>query len=79
MITTDCAFPGDHEHDHEMCVDALAEQAAEAETLCREFARVYDTPNVRQGIALCESGRLSWVDVAALFARSYGTAKQEVK
>lgn len=75
IANTKCAYPGDHEHDHEMCVDALTE---EAETLCREFARVYDAPNVRRAVALCESGRLAWVDVAALFAWSYGQAKQEV-
>jgi hypothetical protein len=50
----------------------------EAERLAREFARVYPTPNVRRAIALCESGRIQWVDVAALFARSYGTARREV-
>jgi hypothetical protein len=52
--------------------------AAEAEQLAREFARAYPTPNVRRAVALCESGRLAWVDVAALFARSYGSARTEV-
>lgn len=51
--------------------------AAEAEALCRDFARVYPTPNVLRGVALCEAGTLAWVDVAAVFARSYGTAKRE--
>jgi hypothetical protein len=48
--------------------------ATEAETLARAFAVTYPTPNVLRAIALCESGRLAWVDVAALFARSYGAA-----
>ncbi|GHG97298.1 MULTISPECIES: hypothetical protein [Amycolatopsis] len=26
--TRTCAFPGDHEHDHEMCIDTLAERVA---------------------------------------------------
>lgn len=48
--------------------------AAEAEQLARAFAAKWDSPAVREAIAYCESGRLAWVDVAALFARSYGTA-----
>lgn len=59
--------------------DSNGEHEAEAEALCREFARVYPTPNVLRGVGLCEAGRLAWIDVAALFARSYGTAKLEVK
>lgn len=50
------------------------EQAAEAERLARQFAAKYDTAAVREAIAYCESGRLAWVDVAALFAKAYGTA-----
>lgn len=49
--------------------------AAEAEHLAREFAAKWDTPAVREAIAYCETGRLAWADVAALFARSYGTAR----
>jgi len=49
----------------------------EAEAMCREFARVHPGANVRHAVELCESGRLDWVDVAALFARSYGHAKRE--
>jgi hypothetical protein len=49
--------------------------ATEAELLARQFAAAWDGPAVRQAIAYCESGRLAWVDVAALFARSYGAAK----
>lgn len=57
---------------------APASYASEAESLARDFARVYPTPNVLEAIAYCESGRLAWTDVAALFARSYGAAKAEV-
>lgn len=42
----------------------------EAEAQCREFAAQHPTANVRKAIALCESGRLSWVEVYALFHRS---------
>lgn len=52
--------------------------AAEAETLVRQFAATWDSPAVREALAYCESGRLAWVDVAALFARSYGKALQSV-
>lgn len=48
--------------------------AAEAETLVRQFAATWNTSAVREALAYCETGRLAWVDVAALFARSYGTA-----
>lgn len=57
--------------------DTTGEHEAEAEALCREFARVHPTKNVLLGVELCEAGRLAWIDVAALFARSYGTAKLE--
>lgn len=53
------------------------EQAREAEALCREFARVYPTPQVLRAIDLCESGTLAWVDVAALFAKSAAIAMRE--
>ena len=36
----------------------------------RMFAATYPTPNTLRALALCESGRLAWDDVAALFARS---------
>lgn len=48
--------------------------AAEAETLARQFADTYPTPNVKRAIALCEAGTLRWVDVAALFAKSFAKA-----
>lgn len=40
------------------------------ETDVRMFAATYPTPNTLRALALCESGRLAWDDVAALFARS---------
>jgi hypothetical protein len=27
LNTRTCAFPGDHEHDHEMCIDSMSERA----------------------------------------------------
>lgn len=51
-----------------------ATYAAEAESLARQFAAAWPTPNTLRAIELCEAGRLDWVDVAALFARAYGTA-----
>lgn len=49
--------------------------AAEAEKLARDFAAAWPTPNTLRAIALCESGRLAWVDVAALFAKSFAKAE----
>lgn len=50
----------------------------QAEAECREFAREFPTPNVQRAIALCESGRLSWADVAELFRRSLAKGLTEV-
>jgi hypothetical protein len=38
-----------------------------AESQVREFAAEFPTPAVLRGLALCESGRLDWSDVAELF------------
>lgn len=54
------------------------EQLREARHLARAFAAKYDTPAVRAGIAHAEAGRIQWVDLAALFARSYAEARTEV-
>lgn len=40
------------------------------ESQVREFAAEFNTPNVRRALALCESGRLTWEQVAKLFAAS---------
>lgn len=53
--------------------------AAEAETLARQFAAKWPTPNTLRAIALCEAGTLAWVDVAALFARSFAKAEAEAR
>lgn len=44
----------------------------------REFAREFPTPNVQRAVALCESGRLSWVQVHELFRRSLAAGLAEV-
>lgn len=48
---------------------------SEARTLALEFAAKWPTPNVRQAVAYCESGRLEWSAVAELFARSFASAQ----
>jgi len=52
--------------------------AAEAEALSRQFAASWPTPNVLRGVALAESGRITWVQLAAVLAKSYGAAQAEV-
>ncbi len=56
-----------------------ADREREAEGLAREFARVYPTPNVQRAIALCEAGTLQFSAVAALFARSFSTAREQIE
>lgn len=50
---------------------------SEAESLARQFAAAYPTPAVLQAIRYAEADRVAWVDIAALFARSFATAKAE--
>lgn len=76
MIRTTANGHADYPHEPGTLYDC---PMCEAEMLCREFADVHDAPNVRRAVALCESGRLSWVQVAELFAKSYAAAKREVK
>lgn len=40
------------------------------ESDCRAFAVQFDTPNVRQAIALCEAGTLTWAQVAEILRAS---------
>lgn len=47
---------------------------SESERLVRAFAVKYRTPSTVRAVALCETGRLSWDDVAALFAKAYASA-----
>jgi hypothetical protein len=51
---------------------ALTTTQAEADV--RAFAQQFPTPNTLRALALCESGRITWEQVAALFARSLGAA-----
>lgn len=57
--------------------DELEHMYREAELLARNFASTYPTAAVNRAITLCESGHLAWIDVAALFARSFATARDE--
>jgi hypothetical protein len=53
---------------------------AASEKICREFARQFDTPNVRQAISLCETGgALRWEQVEEIFRSSLAEALREVK
>lgn len=52
---------------------------AEAEQLARQFAKAWPVPNVRRAVALAEAGTLAWEDVAALFARVFSEAREEVQ
>lgn len=45
-------------------------ELVQAELDCRAFARQFPTPQVLNAVRLAETGRLDWVPVAALFARS---------
>lgn len=47
-------------------------QAAEAEA--REFAAQFPTPNALRAVELAEAGRITWVQVRDLFARSLEAA-----
>lgn len=42
----------------------------EAEQLVREFAEKFPTPNVLLALGLCETGVLSWEDVAEIYGES---------
>lgn len=49
-----------------------------AEKVCREFAREFDLPNVRQAIALAEAGTLRWSDIEEIFRSSLAQGLVEV-
>lgn len=55
----------------------MAPTASPAEQDVRSFAAEFPTPQVRRALAMCESGRLGWDDVAELFRRSLGYALSE--
>lgn len=50
----------------------------EAEAQVREFAAQFPTPNVLRGIALCESGRISWFQLYEIAKGALVKARQEV-
>jgi hypothetical protein len=47
---------------------------ADAQALCREFARVYPTREVRRAVALAEADVLTWSQVAWVFANAAAAA-----
>jgi hypothetical protein len=49
-----------------------------AERDVRDFARQFPTPAVLRGLALCESGRITWEQMADLAARTLASALKEV-
>lgn len=49
-----------------------------SESICRDFAREFPTPNVKSAIALCEAGTLAWEQVEAIFASSLKKGLDEV-
>lgn len=58
---------------------STAASTASCEAEVREFAREFPTPNVRQAVALCESGRLSWAEVHEIFRRSLAVGLSAVR
>lgn len=57
----------------------MAATAFSAESICREFAAQFDTPNVRQAIALAEAGTLSWEQIEEIFRSSLAEGLEAVK
>lgn len=49
-----------------------------SESICREFAAEFDTPNVRQAIALAEAGTLRWSEIEEIFRASLAQGLKEV-
>lgn len=47
-------------------LDAMLDGIAAAEQVSRDFAAQFPTPSVLRGIALAESGRITWVQMAKL-------------
>jgi hypothetical protein len=52
---------------------------AQAETVCREFVAVHDTPNVRRAITLAEAGTISWFDLYSIASAALAKAIAEVQ
>lgn len=53
--------------------------SATPEQFVRAFAAEYPTPNVLRALAYCESGRLEWAQVSALFGRSLAAGVAAVR
>jgi len=52
--------------------------ATSSESLVREFAAEFPTPNVKRAIALCEAGTLTWAEVAEIFRSSLAKGLEAV-
>lgn len=52
---------------------------AEAEVQVREFAKEFDTPNVRRALLLAEAGRISWFDIYTIARNALDQARAEVQ
>lgn len=50
--------------------EVLAVTEATDEWVARNFAREFDTPNVRRAIAAAEAGKVTWGQVVDLFTKS---------
>lgn len=49
-----------------------------SESICREFAREFNTPNTQRAITLCETGTLAWDQVEEIFRSSLAQGLREV-
>jgi hypothetical protein len=54
------------------------QMASTSESLVREFAAEFPTPNVLRAIALCEAGTISWEQAAEIFRVSLATGLEAV-
>ena len=50
-----------------------------SEKIVREFAAEFNTPNVKQALALCEAGTLTWAQVAEIFRSSLAEGLEAVR
>lgn len=52
---------------------------ASSEKNVREFAAQFSTPNVKQALALCEAGTLTWAQVEEIFRSSLAEGLEAVR
>ena len=52
---------------------------ASSEKIVREFAAQFPTPNVKQALALCEAGTLTWAQVEEIFRASLAEGLEAVR